>query len=870
MKLISCHVENFGGLYRYDLEFEPGLTVIQAENGFGKTTLAEFIRTMFYGFPRKSPRSLGKRQKYRPWNGKKCGGSLTFSHNGKNYRLERTFGATPRGDSFNLMDLETGQRSTDFTEDIGLEIFGLDADSFERSTYLPQSREQGPLSTDSIRAKLGGLVEDEQDVGGYEKAMKRLHDCRSELIPYTAAATRGSVAEAGRQITAIQQALDRAEDCAVQLENTAGEMARLEEDQARTAREIEDVRTRLTAATEAAARLAYRQQLARLEGEARQTAAELAALKGQYPKGLPTREELEELSDAVDRRTRLTATPLTAADENAQRYVEENQSRFGGGTPTEGEITRMRQTCDDYRSLSAQVEGCTLTAEDAAGLQQAQAFLAPGIPGEEVLLRHAVAGEEAERLRRENLKLAAQSGGAVPAEKGKISTPVLLLAALGAVAVTAGIILFATSMTALGGGALGLGLVSLLAAGYLSLRTAMNRQSPGMNTGVQAMIRENEARAAQLEENIRAFTSLYTPDAPMEALRRIREQTQRLHILTQRQEELSRRREALTAQMDGCNDSLKDFFTRYFPTGYSGSGYDLLARLQRESDAWERALCQLEDRDERLERHHRETQAVAEVLGRCRERYGLMPRTREQVLRIRDDARRMAELEPAAALLARQVAEFSDAHADALTDPAPGGAEDPNLLRRRERELLDGYTARGEALLRLGQQRRRLREEADRAPELRDQLAQWQEKREADRERAAVLDDTMAFLEQARTELALAYMGPIRESFAGLMARMTGEEQGRILVTPELEVRLDRDGESRELAYFSAGQTDLVMLCMRLALVDALFREAKPFVILDDPFVNLDDERTREALGLLRDLSRDRQIIYMTCHSSRV
>ena len=75
MKLISLYIENFGGLSQYSLSFEDGLTVIEAENGFGKTTLAEFIRAMFYGFPRKG-KTLDKsrRQKYTPWNGRKCGG----------------------------------------------------------------------------------------------------------------------------------------------------------------------------------------------------------------------------------------------------------------------------------------------------------------------------------------------------------------------------------------------------------------------------------------------------------------------------------------------------------------------------------------------------------------------------------------------------------------------------------------------------------------------------------------------------------------------------------------------------------------------------------------------------------------------------
>ena len=54
MRLINCYIENFGGLSRYSLTLQPGITVVEEPNGFGKTTLAEFIRAMFYGFPRAS------------------------------------------------------------------------------------------------------------------------------------------------------------------------------------------------------------------------------------------------------------------------------------------------------------------------------------------------------------------------------------------------------------------------------------------------------------------------------------------------------------------------------------------------------------------------------------------------------------------------------------------------------------------------------------------------------------------------------------------------------------------------------------------------------------------------------------------------
>ena len=60
MKLIKCYVENFGTLSKYSLSFSDNLTIIKEDNGFGKSTLATFIKAMFYGLPKskKSNRSI--------------------------------------------------------------------------------------------------------------------------------------------------------------------------------------------------------------------------------------------------------------------------------------------------------------------------------------------------------------------------------------------------------------------------------------------------------------------------------------------------------------------------------------------------------------------------------------------------------------------------------------------------------------------------------------------------------------------------------------------------------------------------------------------------------------------------------------------
>jgi len=151
MKLISCYIENFGTLSHYSLNFSEGLTVIKEANGFGKTTLAAFIRTMFYGMPRASKNlSKNDRKRYMPWQGGKFGGNLIFESNGKQYRIERFFGVTPNQDTFSIIDLKTKKKSSRFSLNVGQDLFEVDSDSFERTTFMPQQYQETSLTTSSL------------------------------------------------------------------------------------------------------------------------------------------------------------------------------------------------------------------------------------------------------------------------------------------------------------------------------------------------------------------------------------------------------------------------------------------------------------------------------------------------------------------------------------------------------------------------------------------------------------------------------------------------------------------------------------------------------------------------------------------------
>lgn len=355
MKLVSLYIENFGGLHQYGLDFEDGLTVIREANGFGKTTLAEFIRAMFYGFPRKA-KTLDKsrRQKYTPWNGGKFGGNLVFETDGVRYRVERSFGATPKGDTFTLIDLATGKKSTRYSEELGLELFQLDADSFERSTYLPHISDGQTLTTDSIRSKLSNLVEDTNDVGNFEKAMAALKARRSAFVPYRGSG--GSVTQANGQISRLQDQLHQAESQREALEETACAIGRLQQEQRVAEVRREQVRQEIRRASEAAAAAAVHQQHDRMAGQLEALENVCQTLQEKYPAGIPAQTEIEAARNAAARLEILHSRVVTEQEDlDAVAFVEENRGRFENRTPSEEELAACRGWCDQLSQLRERI-----------------------------------------------------------------------------------------------------------------------------------------------------------------------------------------------------------------------------------------------------------------------------------------------------------------------------------------------------------------------------------------------------------------------------------------------------------------------------------------------------------------------------------
>ena len=184
MKLLSCHIENFGKLKDFNYYYEDDLNVLFAENGWGKSTFAAFLKVMFYGFEGENRRNEegNERLRYRPWSGGVYGGSVTWSSGSKTYRMMRTFGSRKKDDKFSLYDDETGFISGDYTDRIGEELFAIDRESFCRTVFWSQSDHETSATT-SIQAKIGDLNAQPDDLPAYDAAVKRLRREMERLRP---------------------------------------------------------------------------------------------------------------------------------------------------------------------------------------------------------------------------------------------------------------------------------------------------------------------------------------------------------------------------------------------------------------------------------------------------------------------------------------------------------------------------------------------------------------------------------------------------------------------------------------------------------------------------------------------------------------
>lgn len=775
MKLIKCYIENFGTFHEYSHNFKEGLNIIKEDNGFGKTTFATFIKAMFYGLDAKRSEKTD-RKTYVPWQGGAFGGNIEFEINGKEYRIERFFGSKAADDTFKLFDLSTNLESKDFSENIGEEIFKINKEAYERSTYIPQGKILTQME-DSISAKLGNVLESENDVNTSEEAINRLKEA---MKFYQKTGGKGAINEKKYMLNEMQRKFDESkfnekvlEELQIKLENSNKEIKE------KTA--VRDNKQKLlTKKIEKEREMAKKETYSNLVQALNKSENEYKMLQEFFKNGEPTKEELEEISQKYTETQKLKIE--ISNDnllENENTMLNNLERKFFGKEVSEEEINEKISNSTKIQEIESEIQRNEATKRN---------------------LEYVI-----ETYKKED-------------KKSKRIWNTLLI--LGIIAVVIGAILVEASIIGIG---------AILCANSI----IMNRRKKHPTKDKEKELQEIENKLRELERDRNAINSdISRFIAKFETnidlgyqekiifLSNIKTEYVQYKELSNKKIGKDKAREVAKIKEKQLEDEIQMFMLKYFENTerpFLELFQELKNNISRITSAKEEYNQNLKNKQE-----YEETNNIQETIRK--------EEIEEETIKCEIDEKQLSE----------EIKELSNS-IDKLMDSK-------NQLKNNIETIENRI---------------------DEAEYLQNDIENLKEEIEKDESKYKILSETKDILEKAKESFSGNYLKDMIDGFRKYV-KLLDDKELETNVDINLNVQVDVNGAKRELKNFSTGYQDLMYICIRFGLINALFKGEEPFVVLDDPFVNLDDAKTKKALELLKGLANDYQIVYFACNSSRV
>jgi DNA repair exonuclease SbcCD ATPase subunit len=242
-----------------------------------------------------------------------------------------------------------------------------------------------------------------------------------------------------------------------------------------------------------------------------------------------------------------------------------------------------------------------------------------------------------------------------------------------------------------------------------------------------------------------------------------------------------------------------------------------------------------------------------------------------QILRLRAQLEGLVGREPAETLpdLRDKAALDVEQKTGALEQLGPI-AREPRARERLEVAVTDADRALGLARDTEAQAKARVEQNAVDAEEVAghaERAASFAEQLDLLQRRARVYEAALKALDSAERATIRTATRYLERRMVTDLERVTAGRYRRVQVDDQdlsLKVYAPERGDWVDVSTLSQGTLDCVYLAARIGLVRLVTGDRRPPLVLDDPFVTLDDERARRALELLRDVSADFQVIYLT------
>lgn len=878
MKIIKCYIENFGCLQEFTYDFEEGLTTINEMNGWGKSTFAAFIRAMFYGIPgsgNKKNLDEKERIKYNPWQGGRMGGNLVFTLQGKDYKLERSFGKKEKDDTFILYDNKTNIESFDYTSNIGEEIFGIDREAYAKSAYISQN-EIGIGTNDSINAKLGNLLDSDNDINNFDTAIKKLSEAKKK---YKMVGKRGTIAVAEQKIAEKKILLEKKQSIKEALEERMKQVNVERDEKEVLQNKLIAVKEKVNEAAKYGENKEKKKQYDSLVLQINEKINQVKQIQDFFKDERPSKEDLKVCQDAITILEQLRGEQksylLTSEEMEILKMFEE---RIAEGVFSEESLNAIEERNRKNQDLQIKIEDGKLTEEENKKKEEGDQIFRNGTPSEDEISKYTSYIPEIHQLETE----IARNEGMRKKEGLEISNkknPRMLILLFSIFFIIASVVLISVSFQIYGF----LSLLSLLVGMFLLFLFLVQRKKIVKQENEEAkklekelenekhrrneLIQKHDDLETKLDHFIKQFMEKKYRGSYMESLMWIREKTSNYGMLIEKTKrmdykEIEEERKEHKKRIQSFLKSMNE--TEFLKEEFWSEG---LKNIRRNYNVF----LSLREKKGRLEKNKEKIESYEQLVYKFLNKFKIEQKDEnvlafEEIKKKKDTAER---LENEIIELQKQKTEKSEQVDFAQWKLLETKDLDLEHLREEERDL---EAEKDETIEREKKIQQRIDEklaEFDGLKEVEDEVLELEEQKEKDQEKLEVLEGTIKYLLEAKELFSSHYLKGLRKSFEKYMDMIGSTKLEGAIIDAKMEVKINRKGALRHLDSFSRGNKDLVNVCARFALIDALFEQEKPFVILDDTFVNFDKDVLKKVLELLQEIASTYQVIYLICHESR-
>ena len=183
MIIQSLHIASFGGLEDFTLDLADGANILCGKNETGKSSVAVFIKFIFYGLSSRAGKSgVSERARYLNSRTGTASGTLSArTDDGGLWRIERSL--TAAGERIRIIDRQSGEITTG--EEPGMKFFGVPEDVFVSTCFVSQVsvRPEAPVGQAGGASKTAveNLLASADENVDIRRAEKQLDDLRREL-----------------------------------------------------------------------------------------------------------------------------------------------------------------------------------------------------------------------------------------------------------------------------------------------------------------------------------------------------------------------------------------------------------------------------------------------------------------------------------------------------------------------------------------------------------------------------------------------------------------------------------------------------------------------------------------------------------------